>query len=171
MMPTADELPTGWKLGGAKSSGWRDAAPAIDEGGLLTCGAQPLEAAERRSGPYQLVLSAGNEGGGDGAGFTLGQNNEQQARQNLALTRKLLNCRQPRNAGIGDESLVFTTERFTHVMLRVGGIESRIHAPKEGQSPSAEAWAKVMEQRIRSVLAGEQPTARIAAGQASGSSR
>lgn len=164
MLPTAEELPAGWRLSGEKSVGWRDAAPAIDDGGLLTCGALPQEAAERYSGAYQLILSVGNESGGDGAHFRLARNEEEQAKRNLGLVRKLLNCWNPKDSGVGDESLSFTTERFAHVVLRVGGIEAQIHTPKEGASPSAEAWADVMERRIRSVLAGEQPTARITTG-------
>ncbi|UQX04504.1 hypothetical protein [Streptomyces sp. RerS4] len=164
MMPTAEELPAGWRLSGEDSVGWRDAAPAIDDGGLLTCGALPQEAAERSSGPYQLVLSVGNEGGGDGAHFRLSLNNEEQAKRNLGLVRKLLNCWNPKDAGVGDESLSFTAERFTHVVLRVGGIEAQIDTPKEGASPSAEAWADVMARRIRSVLAGDHPTARVTTG-------
>lgn len=161
MMPTAEELPAGWRFSGEKSVGWRDAAPAIDDGGLLTCGALPQEAAERSSGTYQLIKSVGNESGGDGAHFRLGRNNEEQAKRNLGLVRKLLKCWNPKDAGVGDESLSFTTERFAHVVLRVDGIEAQIHTPKKGASPSAEAWADVMARRIRSVLAGEQPTARI----------
>ncbi|MER5301131.1 hypothetical protein ABT039_16890 [Streptomyces lasiicapitis] len=68
------------------------------------------------------------------------------------------------DAGAGDESLSFTSERFAHVVFRVGGIEAQVHTPEEGASPSAEAWADVLERRIRSVMTGEQPTARITQG-------
>ncbi|MFE4632643.1 hypothetical protein ACFRJ1_04575 [Streptomyces sp. NPDC056773] len=104
-----------------------------------------------------MTLSVGNEAGGDGATFVLVQIDEEQAEQNPTLGRRLLWCRSLQDAGVGDESLSFTSERFAHVVLRVGGIEAQMHTPKDGASPSAEAWAGVMERRIRSVLAGEQP--------------
>ncbi|MGA4837412.1 hypothetical protein [Streptomyces sp. G45] len=48
-----------------------------------------------------------------------------------------------------------------NVCVRGGPVEVFVHTPRSGDSPSAEDWARVVERRIRSVLAGQVPTARI----------
>ncbi|MFB6508003.1 MULTISPECIES: hypothetical protein [unclassified Streptomyces] len=136
----------------------------------------PQEAAESNGSAYGIDLSVGNEGQGDGANFHLGVLTDYEGmnktlteeervafvQENLELSRALLSCYNPTDSGIGDGSLSFNSERFAHVIMRVGAVQVSVNAPRDGKSPTAESWARVLEQRIRSVMAGNVPTARNA---------
>ncbi|MFG3532444.1 hypothetical protein ACGF8B_37860 [Streptomyces sp. NPDC047917] len=176
-LPKKGELPAGWVKSGEHSVGWRDAADAIKEGEDATaCGATALEA--DLNGSERLVASSvGNEGKGDGADFSLKvlmdsgnldaeltePDRVELVTENMTRARDLWSCFSPEESGIGDDSLSYDTDRFANIRIQVGPVEVFVHTPRSGDSPSAEDWARVLEQRIRSVLAGQAPTARIAA--------
>ncbi|MFD5897102.1 hypothetical protein [Streptomyces sp. NPDC060366] len=173
MLPTAEELPAGWKLSGADSVGWRDAAEAQNAAGPFGCGASPLEAAEVGL-RIEDAISAGNEDKGDGAFFQLnvptGEDGieppssvaeaTRMIEENLPLKQKLYACWGPKPAADdGGNGLTFDTQRFTHIFVPVGPVEVVVHAPVDGK-PTAQEWASVLEQRVRAVLEGSTPTAR-----------
>ncbi|MFD3485316.1 hypothetical protein [Streptomyces sp. NPDC058665] len=174
MLPTTEELPVDWKLSGADSVGWRDAADAQNAAGALECGAMPQEAAEGHGFGIMGMVSAGNEDKGDGAHFELnvptGEDGfgpsssvaeaTKMVEENLALNQKLYDCWDPKPAGVGGNGLTFNTQRFTHIFARVGPVEVTVHAPVDGK-PTAQEWARVLEQRVRAVLEGKTPTARV----------
>ncbi|MFF5473646.1 hypothetical protein [Streptomyces achromogenes] len=81
--------------------------------------------------------------------------------ENMTRARDFWSCFPPKESGIGDDSLSYDTDRFANVPMGVGPVEVFVHTPRSGDSPSAEDWARVRERRIRSVLAGQTPTARI----------
>ncbi|MGY3061907.1 hypothetical protein ACVWZD_006205 [Streptomyces sp. TE3672] len=155
VLPTTAELPAGWKRTDSKSVGWRDAATSEEFAKYLPCAATAQESAERH-GYGSIVFDApGNGGnGGDGIDLTLsvprspgtldGPAPKAEAvslvEENLTLYRKLYDCYNPKNAGIGDSSIVFTTERFTHIIMRVGPVEvaySPTKSVSENSSPSS----------------------------------
>ncbi|MEU8764622.1 hypothetical protein [Streptomyces sp. NPDC048659] len=175
-MPKADELPTGWVKSGETSVGWRDAADSIAEGEDGTeCGATALEK-DLNGSEYIVSFSVGNEAKGDGADISLKvlmdsdnldadltqQDRVALVAHNMKRARALWSCFSPKESGIGDDSLSYDTERFANVRMQIGPVEVFVHTPRSGDSPSAQDWARVLEQRIRSVLAGQAPTARIA---------
>ncbi|MEU5080745.1 MULTISPECIES: hypothetical protein [Streptomyces] len=176
-LPKKEELPAGWVKSGENSVGWRDAADAVMEGEDATaCGATGLQAADLNGSDHGVISSVGNEDKGDGAHFSLtvlmdsdnlgaeltGPDRVELVTENMTRARDFWSCFSPGESGIGDDSLSYDTDRFANVHMRVGPVEVFVHTPRSGDSPSAEDWARVLEQRIRSVLAGQAPTARIA---------
>ncbi|MEU6328164.1 hypothetical protein ABZ851_12910 [Streptomyces sp. NPDC047049] len=176
-LPKKGELPAGWVKSGEHSVGWRDAADAVKEGeDAAACGATALEATDLNGSEDLVGSSVGNEDKGDGADFSLkvlmdSDNLDAEltepdrvklVTENMTRARALWSCFSPEESGIGDDSLSYDTDRFTNVRMQVGPVEVFVHTPRSGDSPSAEDWARVLEQRIRSVLAGQAPTARIA---------
>lgn len=173
MLPTTEELPADWKLSGADSVGWRDAADAQNAAGVLECGAMPQEAVEGHGFGTAAIVSAGNENKGDGAHFELNvptgddgfetsssvAEATRMVEENLALNQKLYDCWDPKPADIGDNGMTFDTQRFTHIFVRVGPVQVVVHAPVDGK-PTADEWARVLERRVRAVLDGRTPTAR-----------
>ncbi|MFD5067582.1 hypothetical protein ACFWNC_06495 [Streptomyces sp. NPDC058369] len=176
-LPKKEELPAGWVKSGEDSVGWRDAADAIKEGEDATaCGAAALEV-DFNGTDYMVGSSVGNEDKGDGADYTLKvlmddsdnpdaklteSDRAELVTEDMTQARDLWSCFSPEEPGIGDDSLSYGTDRFANVRMQVGPVEVFVHTPRSGDSPSAEDWARVLEQRIRSVLAGQVPTARIA---------
>ncbi|MFE7423973.1 hypothetical protein [Streptomyces sp. NPDC057545] len=176
MLPAVTELPAGWKPSGSDSVGWRDVGDGQIEAHALECGALPQEAAERHSFGNMQQLVAGNESQGEGVSLTAyvptGPDENSVASSsdeavdmieaNLTLSReKLYKCFAPKEAGVGDTSIVFKTEQFMHILMRVGPVQVVVDAPADGR-PTAEEWARVMEQRVRAVLDGQAPTSRVA---------
>ncbi|MEU7559606.1 hypothetical protein [Streptomyces eurythermus] len=175
-LPEKGELPAGWVRSGEDSVGWRDAADAVMEGEDATaCGATGLQAAELNGSDHGVISSVGNEDKGDGADSSLkvlmdsdnlgaeltGPDRVELVTENMTRARDFWSCFSPEESGIGDDSLSYDTDRFASVHMRVGPVEVFVQTPRSGDSPSAEDWARVLEQRIRSVLAGRAPTARI----------
>ncbi|MFK0259635.1 hypothetical protein [Streptomyces sp. NPDC090445] len=175
-MPKAEDLPDGWRKSGEDFVGWKDAAAAIEAAGPMACGATQQEAAKRYGSVYMVANSPGN-GAQDGADFTLqvlmdstrpsanrtAQERVELVERNMTAGLELWDCFGPAKSGIGDGSLSFANKRFANVVMRVGPVEVLIHTPLDGAGPTAEAWARVLEQRIRSVMSGHTPTARISA--------
>ncbi|MCX4399177.1 hypothetical protein [Streptomyces sp. NBC_01767] len=152
MLPTTAELPAGWKRTDSKSVGWRDAATSEEFAKYLPCSATAQESAERHG--YGSIVFDAPGNGGDGIDLTLsvprspgpldGPAPKAEAaslvEENLTLYRKLYDCYNPKNAGIGDSSIVFTTERFTHIIMRVGPVEvaySPTKSVSENSSPGS----------------------------------
>ncbi|MFB8000198.1 hypothetical protein ACFC4G_46470 [Streptomyces sp. NPDC056002] len=173
MLPTTAELPVGWKLSGSNSVGWRDGDTSEEFAKYLPCSATAQESAERHGYGSVVVDSPGN--GGEGIDLRLsvprspdtyddGPAPKAEAvtlvEENLTLYRKMYDCYTPKSASIGDSSIVFTTERFTHIIMRVGPVEVAINGVPDGR-PTAEEWARVMAERVRAVLDGKKPTARV----------
>ncbi|MFG3016195.1 hypothetical protein ACGFZB_38295 [Streptomyces cinerochromogenes] len=175
MLPAAAELPTGWKLSGEQSVGWRDGAAVQRAAEPLHCGAMPQEAAERHGLGHMQFNTPGNEDQGDGVflqvnvptgadGFGVSSSSTEAVEmieENLTLDRKLYKCFSPEAADVGDAALVFNTGLSTNIIMRVGPVEVTVYAPLDGR-PTAQEWANVMEQRVRAVLDGKAPTARVA---------
>ncbi|MEU9464770.1 hypothetical protein [Streptomyces sp. NPDC048312] len=166
------ELPAGRKRTDSKSVGWRDAATSEEFAKYLPCAATAQESAERHG--YGSIVFDAPGNGGDGIDLTLsvprspgtldGPAPKAEAvspvEENLTLYRKLYDCYNPKNAGIGDSSIVFTTERFTHIIMRVGPVEVAVNGVPDGR-PTAEEWARVMAERVRAAVDGKKPTARV----------
>ncbi|MER7342964.1 hypothetical protein ABT403_34705 [Streptomyces sp. NPDC000075] len=169
MLPTTAELPVGWQASGSNSVGWRDAGAS---GAFTPCSKSAQELAGRHGFGSLVHDSPGN--GADGIDLRLSVPESPDTRdgpapkaeavnlveENLTVHRRVYDCYNLKNASIGDSSIVFTTERFTHIIMRVGPVEVAINGVLDGR-PTAEEWARVMAERVRAVLDGKKPTARI----------
>lgn len=171
VLPRADELPAGWKheQDGFKPWPGGEIAP-IAAGSTLCEDWQKAKLVGTEYGKIILVGNGINEGavfnidvvGSAGRGEATLPERIQNAKKNSELRPFLYACVDPKELpGVGDDALGFESQGLAHVIMRVGSVEVVVSTPV-AQGPNAEAWARVMDQRIRSVMAGKAPTARVA---------
>ncbi|MFD9248100.1 hypothetical protein ACFV0D_40555 [Streptomyces sp. NPDC059556] len=171
-LPRADELPAGWKLERDDFNPWPggDIAPIAAGPNLCEDWQKATEPVDTEYGKISSVGNGTSEGavfnidvvGSTGRGEATLPERIENAKRNSDLRRSLYACVDPKElSGVGDDALSFENQGLAHVIMRVGSVEVVVSTPV-AQRPNAEAWARVMDQRIRSVMTGKAPTARIA---------
>ncbi|MGE7389046.1 hypothetical protein ACQKM2_26595 [Streptomyces sp. NPDC004126] len=176
-LPKADELPPGWNLRKDDYDlPWKGDLDAYRGRQLGLCFHERGIQLPPHGASYHVNTSAG-DGDDQGAHIDLGvlttgeiamdrsltlAHRVALAQENLRASRAEIDCLNPVDSRIGDGSISFNYENYSYVTMYVSGVEVKIEAPRSGPAPTAEAWARVLEQRIRSVSDGKTPTARIA---------
>ncbi|MFD8947431.1 hypothetical protein ACFV0B_01040 [Streptomyces xanthophaeus] len=171
-LPRADELPAGWKLEGDGFHPWPggDIAPLAARSTLCEDWQKATEPVDTEYGKISSVGNGSSEGavfnidvvGSAGRGQATLPERIRNAERNSELRRSLYACVGPKElSGVGDDALSFENQGLAHVIMRVGSVEVVVSTPVV-QRPNAEEWARVMDQRIRSVMTGKTPTARTA---------
>ncbi|WP_405015907.1 hypothetical protein OHV05_01440 [Kitasatospora sp. NBC_00070] len=172
-LPVADELPAGWKVGGSDFNAWPAGDNALAASVWTLC--QDWKTApsliDTEYGKTAAIGTATDEGasfklmvvGAEGNGDPTLSERIQNAKKNSETRHSLYSCVKTKELqGVGDEALSFESRNFDVVIMRVGAVEATVTTPLHGNSPKAADWARVLDQRIRSVMAGKAPTARIA---------